>query len=913
MISILLVLMILPPVPGKITPELVDMLSNVSPQEKVCVIVHMGIEYPYAQIEHMLATEKCDVFKMVAENSQREVIRYIKSLSAEKAELLGRFWIFNGFHLNATKDIIYELAKRDDIWFICYNATAQLDDRRGEMVEPRTPEWNISKIMADSCWAAGYSGAGIIIGHISTGADVNHPAISGKWLSPYWYDAVYNHPAPYDDLGNGTHAIGITCGGDGPGPFVNDIGIAYGAQYIPTKATDATGSAQYVWLDNCMQYLANLKQQGIDIRIISNCWGSNNNSDLHWWNIILNWKNLGILPVFANGNSGAAPGTVISPASYSTVIGVGATNVDDDIASFSSRGPAPNIYPINDPFYWYYPEWNLLKPDISAPGVNIRSAVPNGGYATLNSTTRAAHHIAGGAAILLEKNPNLTVTDLYNLFRNYCDQPSQGAPYPNNNYGWGRINLWRSLQNVPPLNQPFVVLNRAVVVNDNNGNNKLDPGENAGIVCYLKNSGGIAATNVQATLRTTSSYISIIDSTYIYGTINSGDSANNNADPFDISVSASTPPGHIADFQLVLTAVETTWVRNFSLTVGIAPGTIIWGPKSLQNFPTNHYIYGVCYDRLGDRIHVLDFYSDSIRCYSSDSLVTYYGAIRGPEDSLTDISYSPIDDALYVCGLSPKIVWKIDKTTGQIMRQFNNPAFDYPVGLAYHSPDTIWFADRRTLLGATQLIYIGDTLGNAIQYVSPVQGYYNSRCIAYDSLGNSYVQAQTWYNSPGTALDSAGVVEIKGIPPTLTGRRFLLNPGWNIRGIECDPRDGNYWITILQSSGFYVNQIVKVRGFHTPPASIEEMSAKKPGECDILITPNPGIDCITFRINSVCVKISKLKIYDVTGRLVSQLELKKDKSLVKWYFKKEGIAGGIYFAQIEKADGLITRKFILLR
>uniref|UniRef100_A0A7V0Z7V6 T9SS type A sorting domain-containing protein n=1 Tax=candidate division WOR-3 bacterium TaxID=2052148 RepID=A0A7V0Z7V6_UNCW3 len=50
---------------------------------------------------------------------------------------------------------------------------------------------------------------------------------------------------------------------------------------------------------------------------------------------------------------------------------------------------------------------------------------------------------------MLDKNPNLTVQELYDYLRNYCDQPPQGAPYPNNNYGWGRVNVWRSLQAVP--------------------------------------------------------------------------------------------------------------------------------------------------------------------------------------------------------------------------------------------------------------------------------------------------------------------------------------------------------------------------------------------------------------------------------------------------------------------------------
>uniref|UniRef100_A0A7V0Z7N8 Peptidase S8/S53 domain-containing protein n=1 Tax=candidate division WOR-3 bacterium TaxID=2052148 RepID=A0A7V0Z7N8_UNCW3 len=258
----------------------------------------MNVEYPYEQIEGMRPEEKCQVFKSVADNSQRDVIQYLKSLSEEKAEVLGQFWIFNGFHLKATRDVIEVLTLRDDIWFISHNGVIKLDYQFGVEVESRNPEWNISKIMAESCWLAGYSGEGIIVGHIDTGVFTTHEALAGKWLSPYWYDAVNSQTSPYDDHRNGTHTMGIICGGDGFGPFQNDIGVAYGVQYIPTKAFNNQGMGYYSWIDACMEYLANLIPQGLDIRVINNSWGSSNGSDLHWWNIILNWKNLGIFSVF---------------------------------------------------------------------------------------------------------------------------------------------------------------------------------------------------------------------------------------------------------------------------------------------------------------------------------------------------------------------------------------------------------------------------------------------------------------------------------------------------------------------------------------------------------------------------------------------------------------------------------------
>jgi hypothetical protein len=80
----------------------------------------------------MRPEEKCQVFKTIAKNSQRDVIQYLKSLPGEKAEVLKQFWIFNGFHLKATRDVIEGLTLRDDIWFISHNRVIKLDYQLGE-------------------------------------------------------------------------------------------------------------------------------------------------------------------------------------------------------------------------------------------------------------------------------------------------------------------------------------------------------------------------------------------------------------------------------------------------------------------------------------------------------------------------------------------------------------------------------------------------------------------------------------------------------------------------------------------------------------------------------------------------------------------------------------------------------------
>jgi len=439
-------LTILPSIPGKISPGLHRIMDQAAPLVKITVIVHMNTEYPLETMTGLAPSERGMVMRDIALNSQQDIVQDILGLPVEKAVMGGHYWIFNGFHLTATRDVVETLALRDDIWFICENGVVRLPMEEPGDLTFAAAEWNIQKVMADSCWQAGYSGDAVILGFVDTGCMTTHEALNGKWLSPYWLDAVNGQTTPYDDNGHGTAVAGIACGGDGPGPVVNDIGVAYGAKIIPTKAFSSGGGGSYASIDSCLQYLVNLRTSGVAIRAVNNSWGTSTATDLHWWPIMLNMKSVGILPATAVGSSGPGPGTVCAPANYPTVIACGATDASDNIASFSSRGPAPDQNPWNDSIYWYYHSWDLLKPDVSAPGVSIRTSYNNGGYINMSGASFAIPHATGGVALFCEKDSMLSVADLYYLFRAYCDEPSQGAPYPNMNYGWGRINLWRGLQ-----------------------------------------------------------------------------------------------------------------------------------------------------------------------------------------------------------------------------------------------------------------------------------------------------------------------------------------------------------------------------------------------------------------------------------------------------------------------------------
>jgi uncharacterized repeat protein (TIGR01451 family) len=165
--------------------------------------------------------------------------------------------------------------------------------------------------------------------------------------------------------------------------------------------------------------------------------------------VVQNVRAAGILTVHSAGNSGPACGTVNTPgAIYTESFTVGNTTYDDAISSSSSRGPV-NV----DGILW-------MKPDISAPGANIRSSYVGGSYTSLSGTSMAGPHVAGLAALLISAQPLLGghVDMLETIIQESavqlttntpCGEDIAGVSLPNNTFGWGRIDALHALDYLP--------------------------------------------------------------------------------------------------------------------------------------------------------------------------------------------------------------------------------------------------------------------------------------------------------------------------------------------------------------------------------------------------------------------------------------------------------------------------------
>ena len=243
---------------------------------------------------------------------------------------------------------------------------------------------------------------------------------------------------PCDNADHGTHTMGTMVGGDGPGPFTPDTGVAPGAQWIAAKGCEDFGCSDIALLSSGQFILepTDLAGENPDGTkrpdIVNNSWGGGPGSTFYL-EIVQAWRTAGIIPVFSSGNPGPFCGEGGSPGDYLESFSAGATDVNDDIAEFSGRGPS---------------SFGKINPDVAAPGVDVISSVPDGGYESFSGTSMAAPHVAGALALMLSAEPALRgdVTAATDALRatavdridESCGGDEDGDP--NNVYGDGRID-----------------------------------------------------------------------------------------------------------------------------------------------------------------------------------------------------------------------------------------------------------------------------------------------------------------------------------------------------------------------------------------------------------------------------------------------------------------------------------------
>jgi len=283
---------------------------------------------------------------------------------------------------------------------------------------------------------------------IDSGADVSHPALAGNFRggTNSWFDAVNGQASPYDDHGHGTATAGNSCGNDPAYPF---YGTAPGAQFISTKVFDASGGGSDTAILAGADWILDPDgDPGTNDQpdIVNNSWGGIIGGDTWFSATVDAWRAAGIYPVFSIGNAGPDASTAHSPGDYQQVLGVGATDINNNIAAFSSRGPSA---------------WGQIKPNVSAPGDTVTVPQAGGGYKTWSGTSFACPHVAGAAALVLQAQPEIAVRALDDITTVLQDTAVDlGAVGPDNDYGWGLIDCLAAVGQVVSASPRLTFLGR---------------------------------------------------------------------------------------------------------------------------------------------------------------------------------------------------------------------------------------------------------------------------------------------------------------------------------------------------------------------------------------------------------------------------------------------------------------------
>lgn len=386
------------------------------------------------------------------------------------------YWVANMIRVEGGLGAIAAMAQRSDVARVSANPRVRFSEpivRVGERAAaPEAIEWNVQQIRAPQVWALGATGQNIVIGGQDTGYQWDHPALINKYRgwngvsanhNYNWHDAIHsgggvcgpNSPVPCDDNNHGTHTMGTMVGDDGAG---NQIGVAPGAKWIGCRNMDG-GNGTPATYSECFQwFIAPTDSSGQNPdpskapHVINNSWGcppSEGCTDPNvLQTVVQNTRAAGIVVVVSAGNSGAGCSSVVDPpAIYAASFSVGATDSTDTIAGFSSRGPV------------MVDGSGRLKPDISGPGVSVRSGIRGNGYATFSGTSMAGPHVAGTVGLILSAAPNLIgeVSAIEALLRatavpRTIAQSCGGVPgsqIPNNTYGWGRVDALSAYQSAP--------------------------------------------------------------------------------------------------------------------------------------------------------------------------------------------------------------------------------------------------------------------------------------------------------------------------------------------------------------------------------------------------------------------------------------------------------------------------------
>lgn len=466
----------------KISSRLHDELNGKS-AEYIDLIVYLNETPNFDSLNKILAGADFDTrvrtvsksLQDLANRTQPSVIEFISdNYKHEFIPEFRTFWIINAISFKSKPSLIFALSELSDVRYLDlnsgrYSLLEPFDFIKAEESVKNNTEPGLRAINAHLLWEMGYSGRNTLFLSMDTGVFPEHPAISDNFagnhwpMSQCWYGVRNPEPTDHSSSSHGTHTTGTVLGLD---PLTNDtIGVAFNSMWI---ASDPVGGGNQDLL-NPVDFMAVFQwvmdpdgnpETTDDVpRVINNSWGYDYSLAAEFdacsmteAEVLIAIEAAGICSPFSAGNSGPGASTIGFPAllAFNEVnpMAIGAVNISNNIADFSSRGPTPCIEeegPLK------------IKPEVCAPGVNVRSCAGLDSYAYLSGTSMACPHVAGALLLLIEAFPLASAYELKNAL--YQTAIDLGEPGEDNVYGNGLIDVYAAFHFLADIYEPAPPVN----------------------------------------------------------------------------------------------------------------------------------------------------------------------------------------------------------------------------------------------------------------------------------------------------------------------------------------------------------------------------------------------------------------------------------------------------------------------